>query len=396
MGNLILRTNIQHTGPKIMILYASYGEGHIQASRALQEAFELHGITNTIMVDLMAAAHPWINEMTKRVYMKSFTMMPGLYGWVYDITRPMKHDSLFASWLHSFGRETLRRILAAERPHCIIHTFPVFVAPALRKKRSPMPPTCAVITDFDLHRRWVHPGIDRYYVSTDDMRQELVSLGISERRVCTSGIPVKRAFSDLPIADTTLIRHKFGFSRELPIVLIMAGAQGVLPDISALCSLLLANPGLEIALVCGRNAPLARSVRRDFAFHPEQSRLHVFDYVDTIHELMSVAACIVTKPGGITLTEAIAARLPIFIYRPVPGQERNNAYYMESKGAAVIAEQPHGLAGEIVKLINDPVRLDNMGSASGKLHLGQASDRIVLDILQNLNIMEGAHALVKG
>ena len=86
--------------PKLMILYASYGDGHLQAARAIRDALESRGIGRTVLVDLLAEAHPWINEMTRRIYMKSFTLLPGLYGWLYDRTRPMKHDSLLAGWLH--------------------------------------------------------------------------------------------------------------------------------------------------------------------------------------------------------------------------------------------------------------------------------------------------------
>ena len=309
--------------PKLMILYASYGDGHLQAARAIRDALAARGVDNTLLVDLLAEAHPFINEMTKSVYMKSYSLLPGLYGWLYDRTKPMKHDSLFASWLHSFGREGLRKILMAERPDAVIHTFPMLAMPALKKQIGLQIPTGTVVTDFDLHQRWVHPDIDRYYVPTEDMQRELVLLGIPERRICVSGIPIKRGFGSLTI-DPALRSH-YGLPAGKPVVLLMAGAQGTLPDMSELLAELLQRQSFTVAVVCGRNEALSSSLTQAFGSFIDAGQLRVFGYIDRMQELMALSACIITKPGGITLAEALASGLPIFAYRPVPGQERNNA-----------------------------------------------------------------------
>ncbi|WP_274648850.1 MGDG synthase family glycosyltransferase [Paenibacillus humicola] len=374
--------------PKLMILYASYGEGHLQAACALRDALESLGIGRTVLVDLLAEAHPWINGMTRRFYMKSFTLMPGLYGWLYDRTRPMKHDSLFAEWLHSFGRDRLRRLLSEERPDAVIHTFPLLAMPALKRRTGLHIPTCTVVTDFDLHRRWVHPDIDRYYVPTEDMRRELISLGIPDSRICVSGIPLKSGFRS--VAPAPGLRKFYGLPESGPVVLLMAGARGVLPGLAGVIAALLKQPQLTVALVCGRNETLARQIRSLFAGRPEADRLRVFGFVERMHELMAVASCIVTKPGGVTLAEALAAELPIFAYKPVPGQERNNALYLAGQGAATIACTPDQLCEEILKLLGDPIRLKTSRHALRKLQHGSAADTVALDFCSSLHIMEGA------
>lgn len=378
--------------PKLMILYASYGDGHLQAARAIRDALADRSMEQTVLVDLLAEAHPWINEMTRRVYMKSFTLLPGLYGWLYDRTKPMKHDSLFASWLHSFGRDRLRRILLSERPDAVIHTFPLMAMPAMKERIGLQIPSCSVVTDFDLHQRWVHPNIDRYYVPTEDMKRELISLGIQGSRICVSGIPLKRGFRT--VTPNPELRAKYGLPAGKPVVLIMAGAQGLLPNITAIVDALLDQPALTVALVCGRNDTLAQTMRSRFEGHPEADRLRIFGFMDQIHEMMALATCLVTKPGGVTLSEALAAGLPIFIYRPVPGQERNNALYMEQKGAAVITHSPEQLSFEIMNLIHDPIRLMNSKKAILMLQRINAADTIALDFCSSLNIMEGVSSVV--
>jgi processive 1,2-diacylglycerol beta-glucosyltransferase len=378
---------------KMMILYASYGDGHLQAARAIQSALESRGIGQTVLVDLLAEAHPLINAMTRRFYQKSFTLMPGLYGWLYNRTRPMRHDSLFAGWLHSFGRDRLRKLLWEEKPDAVIHTFPLLAMPALKQRTGLQIPACTVITDFDLHCRWVHPDIDRYYVPTEDMQRELVSHGIDRRRICVSGIPLKSGFNAVT-ADPQL-RLSYDLPADKPVVLIMAGAQGVLTGIADMVGCLLSQSTAAVALVCGRNETLAREMRTLFAGHPEADRLRIYGYVERVHELMALASCIVTKPGGVTLAESLAAELPIFAYRPVPGQEKNNALYLQGKGAAVIVNSPEELCSEILKLFGDPMRLMTSKRALRKLRRPEAAETVALDFCSTLHIMEGASSAMR-
>ncbi|NBD27511.1 MGDG synthase family glycosyltransferase [Paenibacillus glycinis] len=374
---------------KIMILYASYGDGHLQAARAISEAIEDRRLGEPMLVDLLAEAHPWINAMTRRVYMKSYSLIPGLYGWLYDRTKPMKHDSVFANWLHSFGRARLRRILLRQRPDAVIHTFPLLAMPALKKQIGLHIPTCTVVTDFDLHRRWVHPDIDRYYVPTEDMKHELHALGIPERRICVSGIPIKRGFRTT-VVDPDM-RAGYGFRVGSPVVLIMAGAQ-TLSAASDMILPLIGHPNLTVAVVCGRNEALASALPEQFGEAASDGRLRVFGYVERMHELMALSACIVTKPGGVTLAESLSFGLPIFAYQPVPGQERNNARYLAGKAVAQLIQTPEQLAREIVALIHDPVLLMQHRVRARKLQYKEAAETVALDFCSGLHIMERTSA----
>lgn len=383
--------------PKVLILYASYGDGHLQVARAIASAMEEQGNGRTVMIDLMAESHPWLNELTRRFYRKSYTHMPSLYGWMYDFTRPMKHDSLFGGLLHSFGRDKIRRILDAERPDVVIHTFPSFALPELKKRGRAQPPSYAVVTDYDLHRRWVHPSIERYYVATEDMKTELVQLGIPDDNVQVSGIPLKGGFRGLlaesqvkrgnafpaPLPDPSgTLYSRYGLEPGLPVVLIMAGAEGSMPDLESICDSLLEETELQIALVCGRNAALKADMELAYSADPRFDRLNVYGFVEQMHELMTLSTCLLTKPGGVTLSEAIAAGLPMFTYRPVPGQEKQNALYLASKGALTIAHEADTLIREIRGLLADPLRYAAMKACVRQLQPAEPSaDRLAMDIL---------------
>lgn len=131
---------VNDSQPKLLILYASYGEGHLQVARAIKGAWEETGNYHTVMIDLMAESHPWLNELTRRFYLKSYSSMPSLYGWMYDFTKLMNHDSFFGSLLHSFGSDKIRRILEIEQPDIVLHTFPGFGLAETKRRNSPQPP----------------------------------------------------------------------------------------------------------------------------------------------------------------------------------------------------------------------------------------------------------------
>lgn len=382
-----------HPAGRILIIYASYGDGHLQAARAIADAMQRLGIeaSRIKLIDLMAEANPLLNEVSRRFYMHSYSKLPTLYGWVYDRTRPMKHDSWFGGWLHSFGREKLHRMLLTERPAAIVYTFPVFAAPSSRRKGHFYIPTSAVVTDFDLHCRWVHPHVDRYFVATNELKSELMKLGIPEHRINVSGIPIKPSFTQLHPHPQWFI--KYGLPEDRPIVLVMAGAAGVMPDVPEVCEALLEDNAVHVALVCGRNEALVASLRTRFTNQLADTtggRLHLFGYVEPIHELMAIADCLVTKPGGITLSEGLAAGLPLFIYRPVPGQEKNNALFLHSKGAAHIARHPQQLSTAIRSLLHNPIQLAVHQQTARALGRSGAADTVALDILRQCLIMEEA------
>jgi processive 1,2-diacylglycerol beta-glucosyltransferase len=379
-------------GLKILIVYASFGEGHRQAAIALKQSFSGLGAANVVLLDLLAESHPLLNEFSRFFYLKSYSLWPQVYGWMYDATRSLKPNSLFFHWLHSFGAATLRRLIDKERPDAIIHTFPMMVLPLIAKRARRPIPMYNVVTDFDLHMRWVHPMVEKYYVATDDLRDALVQKGVPSARVAVTGIPLRPPSSGARAG--ACVAERYGLNPSRPTVLVMAGAYGVLAGIRDLCRQLTSAGQAQIALVCGRNRTLEANMRQEFG--SANGNVQVYGYVEQIDELMSLSSCIVTKPGGLTLSEALQAGLPIFLYRPMPGQERNNARYLAAKGAAVICRTPRELASSVTGLLGDPARRNAMRRAIGALRKERAADRIALDIAQNLPIIRFNENSVNG
>ncbi|TFE23666.1 MGDG synthase family glycosyltransferase [Cohnella luojiensis] len=368
---------------KIFILYARFGEGHWQAASALRHSFANQGNTEIRLIDLLAESHPVLNGVSQYVYNKSYHVLPQVYGWVYEATKGMKSNSMFASWLHSFGAETLQRLVEDERPDAIVHTFPILVLPFVTQKTGRKIPMFNVVTDFDLHFRWVHPDVDKYYVATEDIGRQLCELGVDPSRVAATGIPIRPTF----MSGTTgaLAASYYDLTPSKPIVLVMAAASIPWTETAELSRKLAERCNAQVVIVCGRNRSLRASLSNELLTIKE---ITVLGYVEHIDELMSISACIITKPGGLTLSEAIFAELPIFLYRPVPGQERNNARYLASKGAAVICQTVEQAGKSVTELLEKPERRIEMRKALKALSKKGASDSIALDIARQLHIMK--------
>ncbi|MDQ0496500.1 MGDG synthase family glycosyltransferase [Paenibacillus brasilensis] len=375
---------MEAAAPKILILYASYGEGHVQAARAIMDSLQRIGSCEVQLLDLMAESHPWLNNLTKFVYMQSFKTIPQLYGWVYNITRGMQAKSAFGSVLHSFGMRQLALTLDKEKPDLVIHTFPQLALPVLRRKLGMKLPIANVVTDFDLHGRWLHPDIDRYYVATEDIQQEAAQRGIPIERIVATGIPIHASFYPMSMSVEEAAKPQHTIPQPISgttTLLIMAGAYGVLSGMLDICQRLSQLPQLRLLIVCGRNQQLKAELDALYAGHPD---IYTYGFVDYVPALMRASHVVITKPGGITLSESIASDLPILVFKPVPGQELNNALYLEQKGAALIARTTEELIQHCINLVSTPSLAAEMKQSIELLRKPHPADQIARDILHQL------------
>jgi processive 1,2-diacylglycerol beta-glucosyltransferase len=376
---------------RILVLSAGYGEGHIQVSRVLQRCFHSRGIENVKIVDLIGEAHPVINTITRYMYLKSYYIAPFVYGWLYYGSRQMGPDTLFSRLMKSFGLKKLEEIIVTEKPHAVINTFPHPAMSAFLKKTGVNIPTFTVITDFTLHYRWIQPEIDKYYVASDDLKNEMVAAGIPPERIKVSGIPLRETFNRLP--DITGLHQKYGLNPAKKTILVMSGAYGGLHKINEICRSILKIPDSEIAVVCGKDKTMEKLLKN--TFHGCRS-IHIYGFVEDIHELMKIACCIIMKAGGITLSEAVAAQLLIIIFRPVPGQERDNALYFAGKKAAVVVNQAGELYRQISDLLSNGEKMSRMRASVRSLQRPRAAETVVDDILNVLNELERQRKPTKG
>ncbi|MEC0265489.1 MGDG synthase family glycosyltransferase [Paenibacillus anseongense] len=364
--------------PRILILTASYGNGHIQASKALQQQFLKQGIEQVKIVNLIKEGHPWIYSITSSLISKSTKSSKlGLdyYGWSYYLTRETKETALFQKSMTYLGQKKLRELIQKERPDVVVNTFPFGAAPIVCSAMGVK--NFTVLTDYALHATWLHPKVDRYYVATEDLKQQIIFKGYNKDCIEVSGIPLKQEF-----AAASIRAQSQPLSLRKKIILIMATESGVTSYLDEMLDSLLLLEDCQLVVICGHNEKLKDRLEADFAAYPG---ITILGFVDNVHEWMSRAMCIVTKAGGLTLTEAIALRLPVFVYKPNGGQEKENALYLSRLGVASIANKMEDFYINIQQFVRHPTKSEEMRARMASLQRNHAAAHIVNDMLMILD-----------
>lgn len=368
-------TDRRPMSPSILILSAHYGSGHIKVSEALEAAFVSADTGGVTVVDFFDMTSPRLNKFTQSLLRETTTKAPVLYGAFYRTMDAMKPGSLLGERLDTFGREILSEYLTENRPDIVICVYPTPAAVLSRMKSLDEYDgfVATVITDYRAHSHWIHPHVDLYLVAHDGLRDDLIARGISPARIAVTGIPVHPDFFRGPA------RPREGGD---PQILVIVGGYSLrnAEKMARACSEV--EVPANISIVCGRDAEMAEALTKKYA---ADGRVTVLGFVDNMHELMSSADVIVTKAGGITVSESLAKRLPMVIFRPVPGQEKENADFLSKAGAALTARGTDELRAAVRKLAGDEAVRESMKSAAGALFRAHPAETAAREILARFN-----------
>ncbi len=239
-------------------------------------------------------------------------------------------------------------------------------------------PAVTVITDHTDHSYWIHSHTDLYLVGSERVRLALQRRGISKTIITVTGIPVRPAYSQT--LDQRKLRAKYGLSPTAFIVLVMGGGEGIINKnfIDQVNSETL-PPNIHFNIICGRNEKLMKRLKEELKNRPN---VQIKGYVDDIHEWMAMADVLITKPGGLTTSEALASRLPMLLFQPQYGQERDNANFLISGGAAWELSI-NNLQSQLQQLMDNREILSEMKEADRKL-MHKDSARLAINEILNV------------
>lgn len=359
----------------ILITTAPFGNGHKMVATAIKNAFIKKGYNNVVVVDLFTETHPRLTEAIKKAYIKSYDFGKA-YSKLYFGSEKLT-DKKVVELYRNFGYRKLKEISEGFKPDVIINTFPILAALKIKNDKGYNIPVFNIVTDYYAHKLWMSEEIDKFYIATDELQEEFKKINIPAEKIMVSGIPIREAFDE--VDNISKLYAKYSFKRGKRIVLINSGAFGVLRDIKKVCLDLCKQKNIQVAVVCGNNK-LQKTELESLGL----KNLKVFGFIENIHELYKIACCMITKPGGITLTEALSVQLPLIIIKPVPGQEKENALYFERKGAAIIANNSFQIVNSTIDLINNPALLSAMRKNMKKMYNKSSSEKIVDDVLGSL------------
>jgi processive 1,2-diacylglycerol beta-glucosyltransferase len=316
-------------------------------------------------------------------YVKLIAHAPEVWGMVFN---KMDNPTLvrkLARWKNRFGSNSSRkfaRYVKKFAPDAVLctHYLPVELLGALRKTWPGSPPvTVSIVTDFEAHALWMEASVDFYCVAAEETKARLVARGATASQVLATGIPISAKFSGR--MDPAAVRRQYGLRDDLPVLLVLSGGFGMGPVAEILAALDKIERPFQTLVVAGRNEAL----RRDLAAQDRRHPTHVLGFVTNMHELMSVAELLVTKPGGLTTSEALAMGKPLFILNPIPGQEAANSDFLLQRGAAAKVNRVEDLAFGLEQLLGSK-KLTGMGRAAKALGRPNAAADICRAVTERL------------
>jgi len=337
---------------RLLFLFSDTGGGHRSAASAVAQALrDLYGEQAQIeMVDGLADHAPWPLRDLPRLYpqMVKLKGWPWAAGWhISDRQQPVA--TVMRGWWLAV-HTAARRLLRDHPADAIICCHPLLSYPILRllNESGAAIPLITLVTDLiAAHAFWFVPGVTRCLVPSEGARQRALACGLPAERVLVTGLPVSLAFVAAAKEDPLAVRHRLGLEPDLPVVLVMNGAEGM-GSLHRLCRAI-ADSGAkaQLAVVAGRNERLR--ARLSAETWPLPVRLEGF--VRNVHEWMRAADLLVTKSGPGTVSEALVMGLPMVLSGALPGQERPNVDYVVQAGAGVWAPTPGQAAAAVRELL---------------------------------------------
>ncbi|MDF2660436.1 MAG: galactosyldiacylglycerol synthase [Paenibacillus sp.] len=363
---------------KILLLSGPFGEGHKQAAQALLETCRLtRPSAEAVTVDFMEWTLPRLHGWSKAVFHQGVQKFPSVYGYLFRRTKKPSAFSTLTGRLRWYGLKRIAKLLAEVKPSVVVSTFPLAAAAMSAMKLAGLTdvPTVTVITDHTDHSYWVHPGTDRYVVGSEKVRSGLLEIGVPDYRITVTGIPVRPPFcTGGSSCERPALRAKLGLRTDMPVLLMMGGGYGMMHEGMVRLMEEEARKGTsQVIVVCGHNEKLRTKLEERLNAAVPGHGVRLTGFVTNMEEYMAASDLIVTKPGGLTTTEAIAMRLPMVLFRPLPGQEEDNADFLTEAGVAVRARVERELVAVVGKLLDEPERLAAMRAHAERLHMETSS-----------------------
>lgn len=366
---------------KILIFYGSYGGGHLSAARNIKEYIDSNYTdTETCIVDCIE----YINKALNKVTTKAYAEMAKNAHWVWKKVYYGAENGPFTKVndkTQKIMSIKLNKLLQSYNPDLIIstHPFSSHMCAILKKKKKINSKIATIITDYAPHSQWLmHSAyIDYFFVAHDGMRENLLKRGIKETQIKVTGIPLSNRF--LANYNKEKILSEFNLSKDKRTVLFFAGGeQGFGKDkiFNMLKSIIKAFPNLQIIAISGKNEKMKKQFDELVSKTNSDNTVKVLKFTNKIPELMSVSDLVITKPGGLTTTESLASGLPIIVINPIPGQEEENAEFLESKGIGIWIKKYDNPKNIFQELFSHPEKLEEMKQNTKQLAQPHSAENI--------------------
>lgn len=343
---------------RVLILTITAGQGHNQTARAISDYLNSEGIESTYM-DTLEYISPVLAETVSNGYLMSTKAMPKIYGGIYQMAE--KRDTEYRN--HSLAKITdtilskklIKYITEEFRPDIIVctHIFSALLVTQIADRLTNNPKTIGIITDFTIHPYWEDSAMDYYITASELLTNQFMKKGIEEEKIKPLGIPIHPKFAEKIPKEKA--KEILGIENDAT-VLVMSGSMGYGNVVDIIKDLDKSSADFQIVSVCGNNEKLKNKIDKLNL----KKRIYNHGFVDNVDVMMDAADCIVTKPGGLTSSEALAKRIPIFMVNPIPGQEDRNVEFFLNNGAAIKISSTYPIDEAMYQVLTNPKRKETL------------------------------------
>lgn len=369
--------------PRILIMHASFGTGHLTAARALAAAFALKRAGQVQVVDALDFGGKLLRNALSRTYLTVSSKTPPLYRAFYegsDLTDPAltRRASRWRGRLERPFVARLVRYVDRFKPDILIatHFLPVEVLQDRKLSGRLRALISCVITDFMVHSNWLNEAVDDYYLASAITREAMIARGVPAARLHVSGIPVDPSIAEPKAPEAMRARHDLAGGG--PVVTLFGSGIEARRVRRIVAHLLTGTAAGTLVVVAGRNAEVAGALS-DLADGPRM-RLRTLGMIDYVDDLVAASDLVITKPGGLIVSEVLARGTPLLIVDPIPGQEEWNADFAAGCGAGIQVRQAESVPPTVVDLLDHPERLAMMRAQARRV----GRPRAALDIAEQV------------
>jgi len=377
------------TKPRVLLLSASSGAGHLRAAQALEQAFSARGDCIVEHIDAMKYASKLFQSLYHKTYISLANRAPELLGVLYDRTDQPWNDPRPRLAMDRLNVQPMIRMLKRVQPDLCIatHFLPGEILAWLIAKKKLRARNAIVVTDYDVHALWLCQTVDRYYAALSESAEYMVAIGVPREKLRITGIPVDPLFAK-PV-DRHAVRKHLGLDPIAPVVLVAAGGEGVGPIEQLVRGLLELRRPWQIVAIAGKSETMRKRLealsRQAGSLPGDALRLCPVGFTTEMDQYMAAANLLVGKAGGLTTSEALARALPMVLIEPIPGQEERNADHLLEAGAAIRCNNLPVAAWKVATLLDDPARLKQMQEAARRMARPSAAVDIAEDALALVN-----------
>ena len=359
----------------VLYLSISMGAGHLRAAEALKEYVDQrYPDSRALVIDTFKYINPVVHKIFVDGYLNIIKNVPFAYGALYKMSEQIDNMNKLSNALSKIFSYKLVKVIKEFNPSIIVctHPFPLQIVSCLKKEKKIDIPSVGLLTDYVNHPFWFHDNIDAYVVAHNKIKMDMVRCGILESRIYSCGIPVSKVFLRRSPRDRLL--EKFGLEDKFT-VLVMGGSLGFGDIKRVFLSLLKSKRDIQLIVVTGKNKRLRQQLQSYVIQYDKKVLL--IGYTNEICDLMDISDLVLTKPGGMTISEALVKELPIFLMSPIPGQEERNSSFLTSNGVAEKIDTEMGVHSIINEVLDNPNRLLCMKEKSKNLSLPNSGYEIV-------------------